>query len=80
MAASTSSGGNFGADAGYCVGVRGVLCRHHGGELEIPLYATRRFLDADYILLECGGMAFSKAGFRVFRCGSKVRAFEIHHS
>src|SRR6185312_8709720 len=24
-------------------------------------------------LLECGGMAFSKAGFRVFRCGSKVR-------
>ena len=31
-------------------------------------------------MFECGGMAFIKAGFRVFRCGSKVRAFGIHHS
>jgi hypothetical protein len=57
-----------------------VLCRRHGGELEIPLYAACRFLNPDYIMFECGGMAFIKAGFRVFRCGSKVRAFGIHHS
>src|SRR4029077_5878409 len=63
MAARWPSGSNFGAHARHCVGVRPLLCRHHGCELEIPLYPTHRFLNRDYIMFDCGGMAFSEAGF-----------------
>jgi uncharacterized protein (DUF1697 family) len=28
-----------------------------------PLYHTHRFLNRDYIVFDCGGMAFSEAGF-----------------
>jgi hypothetical protein len=42
-----------------------LLCRHHGGELEIPLYPAHRFLNRDYNLFDCGGMASSEAGFQV---------------
>jgi hypothetical protein len=37
-----------------------LLCRHHGCELEIPLYHTHRFLNRDYIMFDCGGMCWSK--------------------
>jgi hypothetical protein len=46
------------------VGVRTLLCRYHGCELEISLYHTHRVLGPDYIMFDCGGMAFSEAGFR----------------
>src|SRR5256885_4840063 len=49
------SGSDFGAHARHCVGVRPLLCRHHGCELEIPLYHTHRFLNRDYIMFDCGG-------------------------
>jgi hypothetical protein len=57
-------GSDRGAHARHCVGVCPVLCRHHGCELEIPLYPAHRFLNRDYILFDRGGMAFSEAGFR----------------
>jgi len=63
MAARWTSGNDSGANAQHCVGVRPLLCRHHGCELEIPLYHTHRFLNRDYIMFDCGGMAFSEAGF-----------------
>jgi hypothetical protein len=40
-----------------------LLCRHHRCELEIPLYRAHRFLNRDYFMFDCGGMAFSEAGF-----------------
>ena len=45
------------------VGVRPLLCRHRGCELEIPLYHADRFLNRDYIMFDGRGMAFSEAGF-----------------
>src|SRR3984893_1984061 len=63
MAARWASGSDLCAPAADCVGVRPLLCRHHGCELEIPLYPTRRFLNRDYIMFDCGGMAFREAGF-----------------
>jgi len=38
-----------------------LLCRHHGCELAIPLYASYRFFNRDYSVFDCGGMAFSEA-------------------
>jgi hypothetical protein len=38
-----------------------LLCRHHGCELEIPLYPPYRFLNGDYSVFDCGSMAFSAA-------------------
>ena len=61
-------GVDFGADARYCVGVRPLLCRHHGCELEIPLYPTHRFLNRDYIMFDCGGMAFGEAKLKADSC------------
>src|ERR1700736_1539371 len=63
MAARWPSGSDLGAHARHCLGVRPLLCRHHGCELEIPLYHTHSFLNRDYIMFDCGGMAFSEAGF-----------------
>jgi hypothetical protein len=60
MAARWPSGCDFGAHARHCVGVRPLLCRHHGCELEIPLYHTHRFLNRDYIMFDCGGVALSE--------------------
>jgi hypothetical protein len=40
---------------------RFLLCRHHGRELDIPLYPPYRFFHRDYSGLDCGGMAFSEA-------------------
>jgi len=45
------------------VGIRRLLCRHRGCELEIPLYDTHRFLNLDYLMFDCGGMAFKEPGF-----------------
>jgi hypothetical protein len=45
------------------VGVRPLLCRHLGFELEILFYDSDCFLNRDYIMFDCGGMAFNEAGF-----------------
>jgi hypothetical protein len=54
------------------VGLRPLLCHHHGCELEVPLYHADRFLNPDYIMFDCGGMAFNKAGFQALIANSKV--------
>jgi hypothetical protein len=41
-----------------------LLCRHHGCELEIPLYPPYRFLSGDYGVFDCGSMAFSAANLK----------------
>src|ERR1700674_3811719 len=63
MAARWPSGSGIGAHARHCVGVRPLLCSHHGCELEVPGYHTHRFLNRDYIMFDCGGTAFSVGRF-----------------
>jgi len=63
MAARRPSSSDFGAHARHCVGVRALFCRHHSCELEIPFCHTHRFLNRDYIMFDCGGMAFSETDF-----------------
>jgi hypothetical protein len=46
------------------VGLHPLLCRHHGFELEILFYYSHRFLNRNYIMFDCGGMAFREAGFQ----------------
>jgi hypothetical protein len=43
-----------------------LLCRHHGCELEIPLYPPYRFFNRHYSVFDCGGMAFSEANLKAF--------------
>ena len=43
------------------MGVRPLLCRHHGFELEILFYYSHRFLNRDYSLSDRRGMAFREA-------------------
>jgi hypothetical protein len=64
VAARWPSGRDFGAPARHCVGTRPLLCCHHGCKLEIPLYPAYRFLNPDYSVFGCGGMAFSEANLR----------------
>jgi hypothetical protein len=40
--------------------------RHHSCKLELPLYPPDRFFHRDYIVFDCGGMAFSEAGLTPF--------------
>jgi hypothetical protein len=51
-----------------------LLCRHHGRELEIPLYHTHRFLNRDYIVFDCGGMALSQARIHASTAVISVRS------
>jgi hypothetical protein len=60
VVARRSSGRNVGDHAQYCVGVRSVLGRHHGCELEISLCPPYRLFIRDYGVFDCGGMAFSE--------------------
>ena len=66
VAARWPSGRDFGGHARHCVGLRSLLCRHHGCELEIPLYPPYRLFHRDYSLFDCGGMAFSEANLKQF--------------
>jgi len=63
VAARWPSGSNFGAHARHCVGVRLLLCHHHGCELDLSFCHTDRFLNRDHIMFDCGSMAFNEAGF-----------------
>ena len=67
------SGSDFSAHARHCVGVRPLLCRHHGCELEIPLYPPYRFLTGDYGVFDCRGMAFRAANLKLIRMCSSLR-------
>ena len=69
----------FGAHARHGVGVRPLLCRHHGFELEILFCYSHRFLNRNYIMFDCGGMACNENRFPSLHCDSKVRAFKLHH-
>lgn len=66
MAARRPSAGVFGGHARDCMGLRPLLCRCHCFELEILFYYSHRFLNRDYSMFDCGGMAFSEAGFHAF--------------
>jgi hypothetical protein len=44
---------------------RSLLCRHHGCELEIPLYPPYCFFNRDYSVFGCGSMAFSEANSNI---------------
>jgi hypothetical protein len=48
------------------VGSRFLFCRHHGCELEIPLYRPDRFFDGDYGVFDCGGVALSENKMKQF--------------
>ena len=63
--------------ARHSLGIRSLLCRHHGCELEIPLYPTHRFLKRDYVMFDCGGMAFSEAGSNASIAIVRVRGFKL---
>lgn len=75
MAARRPSASDFGAHAPSCLGIRPLLCRHHSCELEISIYPADHFLDSYYIMFDCGGMAFSEAGFHASAAIFKVKAF-----
>src|SRR4051794_2934263 len=79
MAAGWPSGSNLGAHARHCVGIRPLLCRHHGSELEIPLCHTHHFLSPDYCVLDCRRMALSEAGFHASIAIVEVKGFEATH-
>ena len=65
----------FGAHARYCMAVRPLLWRHHGFELEILFYYSHRFLNRDYTVPDCCGMAFSEANPKPLgACRAGVRA------
>jgi hypothetical protein len=44
-----------------------LLCRHHGCELEIPLYRSYGFFNRNYSVFDCGGMAFSEVNLTAGR-------------
>jgi hypothetical protein len=62
LAVRWPAGSHAGAHARHRVGIRPVLRRHYGCELEVPLCHTHRVLNRDYRLLERGSMDFSEAG------------------
>jgi hypothetical protein len=51
-----------------------LLCRHHGCELETPLYPPYRFLSDDYGVFDCRGMAFRRANPKLIRVCSSLRS------
>src|SRR5579863_1794808 len=64
VAAGPPSATVFGAHARHGVGLRPMLCRHHGFELQILFYYSHRFLNRDYLMFDCGSMACTQAGFQ----------------
>ena len=60
MAVEWPAGREFSGDARNGVGFRSLLCRDHGGELEIPVCPADRFFDCDYGVFDDGGMGDSE--------------------
>ena len=56
-----SSRRDFGSHAWHWVGARSVLSRRGDLELEILLHGACHFLDRNYGVFDCGGVALSKA-------------------
>src|ERR1700693_2465593 len=63
VAAWRTSRRDFGTRAQHCVGARHLLCSSHSFELEIRLHHSHRFLNPDYSVFDCGGVAFRETGF-----------------
>jgi hypothetical protein len=61
MATRWPPGSKLGAHARHSLGLRLLLCGHHGRELEVSLHLTHRLLNRDHTLFGHGGMAFNKA-------------------
>jgi len=64
VAAGRTSGRDFGTRAQHCVGARHLLCSSHSFELEIRLHHSHRFLNPDYSVFDCGGVALSEDKLR----------------
>jgi hypothetical protein len=57
------------------MGASPLLCRRDNFELDIPLPLTHRFLNRDYAVFDCCGMALRKAKLRpLFVHGPSARA------
>jgi len=54
------------------MGVRRLLCRDRGFELEILFYYSNRFLNRDHSLPGCCGMAFSEANPNLLVACSRI--------
>ncbi len=61
VAARRSFGRDFGPHAPHCVGACPLFCRRDDLELEILLHLAYRFLNPDYGVFGCCGMAFREA-------------------
>jgi hypothetical protein len=53
-----ASAGNFETRAGHRLGAGALLCSSHSTDLEIRLHHSPRFLNSDYRMFDCGGVAF----------------------
>jgi len=42
----------------------------------MPLYPAHRFLNRDYIMFDCGGVAFTEAGFYLSAVKTQMRGCE----
>jgi hypothetical protein len=60
VAAGGTSGRDLGTHAQHRVVARHLLCRSHSFELGIHLHHPHRFLNADYSVFDCGGVALSE--------------------
>src|SRR3984893_6591308 len=60
VAAGRTSGRDLGTRAQHCVGARHLLCSRHSFELGIRLHHPHRFLNPDYSVFDCGGVALSE--------------------
>jgi hypothetical protein len=60
VATGRPSGRDSGTRAKHCVGARHLLYGSHSFELEICLHHPHRFLNPDYSVFDCGGMALSE--------------------
>src|SRR5208283_1419874 len=62
------SGRNFGGHARHSMGACPLLCRRDDFELDILLHLTYRFLNPDYCVFDCCGMALSEANLKPLAC------------
>jgi hypothetical protein len=61
VATRRSFGRDFGPHAPHCMGASPLFCRRDDLELEILLHLASRFLNPDYGVFGCCGMAFREA-------------------
>ena len=74
VAAGRPSGRNFGGHARHSMGACPLLCRRDDFELDILLHLTYHFLNPDYCVFDCCGMALREANLRKPFCHGDHRA------